>query len=83
MWRRSYILWHHAIVLNVSGSFIEVIHWSVDPNNRVIVHKNIMDSHKEDGALYKVIYSKKVQDSNPPSLVLARAKALLDTTGYR
>ncbi|XP_071831383.1 uncharacterized protein [Apostichopus japonicus] len=73
--------WHHAIVEEVTDDSIEVIEWSRS------IHRNTRKKWDLCGnccysPMYKAYYHKEVEQLNPPEVVLMRARARLEDTGY-
>lgn len=82
MWQRPWVIWHHAIVEEVTGCNITLIHFAKD-KKQVVIHRATVDARYEFGQMYLVSYNETVRRSNPSELVLARAQALIGTTGYQ
>lgn len=73
--------WHHAIVETVNDDTIVVIEWSRR------IHKNTRKKWDLCGnccysPMYKAYYSDEVLQQNPANVVLMRARARLEDTGY-
>lgn len=83
MWHRPYVIWHHAIVKDVSGYFVTLIHFSKDENGNCAILRSTVDARNERGTMYLVEYSENIRRYNPPELVIARAEALIGTTDYQ
>ncbi|XP_033746152.1 uncharacterized protein LOC117331519 [Pecten maximus] len=80
---RPYVIWHHCIVIEVNAedSTLEVINWQSE-NGSVSVIQQQIDVSKEYGDLYRIQYTSDIQLSNPPHLVIARARSRLSQTGF-
>ncbi|XP_060078467.1 uncharacterized protein LOC132557956 [Ylistrum balloti] len=80
---RPYIIWHHGIVTRVhtNENAVEVINWQMVNRNMVIIQQKLYIS-KERGDLYKIKYTSDIDLSNPPRLVIARARSRLWETGF-
>lgn len=83
MWHRPYLIWHHAIVEDVSGKMVTLIHFSKRDDKDASIMRSEVDITEEWGQLYLVNYNAQVCQYNPSELVLARAKALIGMTGYQ
>ncbi|XP_071831392.1 uncharacterized protein [Apostichopus japonicus] len=73
--------WHHAIVKEVTDDSIKVIEWSrsIRENSR---KKWDLSGNCCYSPMYKAYYPEEVEQLNPPEVVLMRARARLDDTGY-
>ncbi|XP_071831416.1 uncharacterized protein [Apostichopus japonicus] len=79
--------WHHAIVEEVSDDSIEVIEWSSGVCSCSKIRRNTRKKQDLCGncgysPMYKAYYPKEVEQLNPPEVVLMRARARLEDTGY-
>lgn len=80
MWLMSYITWHHAIVEDVMGPMLSLVHFSKEPDTgkfSIIKEEKAIAEVSQDQNLYKVTYGEDVRRRNPSELVLARARALI------
>jgi Lecithin retinol acyltransferase len=82
MWRRPWVVWHHAIVEEVNGCEVKLIHFAKE-GKQIVIHRETIDARNEFGQMYLVVYNEAVRRCNPSELVLARARGLLGTTGYQ
>jgi len=80
MWYRIPFEWHHAIVEDVNGTMLTLIHYKKETDSKVLV-RTVTDAEKEQGTLYLITYSPEVKQYNPPKLVLARARDLIGMDG--
>ncbi|KAJ8023795.1 hypothetical protein HOLleu_36336 [Holothuria leucospilota] len=81
-WLRCISYWHHAIVEEVKDDEITVIEWSFSGIHRNVRSKWDLFGNCGYSPMYKVFYPEEVQQQNPPELVLLRARARVDATGY-
>lgn len=78
-WHRSYIIYHHAIVIDidVKNHKIEVIHFT---KNKVV--REWIDLDDANGTFYRINYPEDIIENNPVDKVLQRAKEGLGKTDY-
>ncbi|KAH3850836.1 hypothetical protein DPMN_093311 [Dreissena polymorpha] len=85
-WHRPYIIWHHAIVVNVDmpGRRLQLIHYSKvkDAQTKYEIVKEWIKVDQQWGSLYRINYDQEVNKTNPSSLVLSRAHFKLGETKY-
>jgi len=73
--------WSHAIVQEVKGNVVSVIHYSKKEESKKIIEEEVNIANNL-GTVYQVKYGEEVKKYNPAELVLARARALIGTEGY-
>lgn len=83
-WHRSYMIWHHAIVLDkdAQNRKVLVVHFT-KVNNRGKVIKEWLDADKQNGDLFRFDYTAETVEQNPPDVVVQRALARVGETGYK
>ncbi|WAR23267.1 hypothetical protein MAR_036936 [Mya arenaria] len=85
-WHRPYIIWHHAIVIeiDIENKRIHIISYNMVKytTNTFLVVVQWTSFEKEWGTLYRIDYPKKVTDKNPPKLTLSRAWSKIGETKY-
>ncbi|KAJ8029380.1 hypothetical protein HOLleu_28758 [Holothuria leucospilota] len=78
---RLYLIWHHAIVVEAQAKPFKLV---VDGwDGKFYKMKRVRKSLKQRDVkhMYKFFYSQKVEQENPPELVLARSKSRLHAKG--
>ena len=83
-WHRPYVIWHHAIVSDIEGGRVKVIHWNKMKwgcGSKQIM-ENWVDLKTEEGQLYRINYKEEITKVNTSELVLARARSRIGDTGY-
>ncbi|XP_031568694.1 uncharacterized protein LOC116303309 [Actinia tenebrosa] len=86
-WERPYIIWHHALVLDidVANGKVQVIHWHGEGISKTgaIIQEQWIHLKQESGILYRMDYEEDILKENPLRLVIARARSRLGDVGYR
>lgn len=75
---RAYLIWHHAIVVEVNETNVVIEGWDGMFKSR-IVRKTV--ERNELKHLYKFQYSNEIQRRNPPELVIARSNSRVHPEG--
>ncbi|XP_052814712.1 uncharacterized protein LOC128241713 [Mya arenaria] len=76
-WERFYIIFHHAIVIEVKSESIEVFHFSKDKKEKRIKILKEEKNNSENCFLYRFNYPSYVLKRNPPHVVFQRATCLM------
>ena len=82
-WRRDYMIWHHAIVvdIDVENRELSVIHRTKVSSKYQIVEQKI-NIDKENGDLFRFDYADEIINRNPPEEVVERAREKVGEPGY-
>ena len=83
-WHRPYMIWHHAIVVDIDfrRRKVKVIHFT-KVNGRSEFAEQWINIDKQKGDLFRFNYSAETVDQNPPDLVIQRARSRVGERGYK
>ncbi|KAH3775430.1 uncharacterized protein LOC127845819 [Dreissena polymorpha] len=85
-WQRTYVIWHHAIVLkiNTSNRMILVAHWKKvnDEQSTYQITEEWVPS-SQNGQFYRIDYENEISTQNPTALVIYRARCEKGKTNYK
>lgn len=81
--RRPYLLWHQAIVINVDAKNgrLLIVHYKKEGGS-IIVKEEWIDVEKEWGDLFRFDYPAEVLVRNPTKKVIERARSKVGEEGY-
>ena len=82
MWHRLTFILHHAIVEEVDGCNVTLIHFAKE-EEQVVIHRKTVDARTEMGKMYLISYGEESREIQSIRAGVSPRRALIGTTGYQ